>query len=668
MRRLAIFGGPFLLIYVGSLRAANPEDLQFRLTFVSGLQIYRIGESIPMQITYSSDAEQKYYGTFMNPQPEFTSVKIQITPHDGVVNPRSLLEARGWAGSIISSRGYLKPQPRTLSFDLRSWYRFEKPGHYTIVVTSEQIQRIKSPQEGGGKEPFTLESDPIDLEILPADAAWNASQMDDIEQILNGPSEPGEKANALYRLALLDTRASVTRLVNTYLEGVDHSADSVLAGYLRESSQTDLIIGMLEAALKNPTATVRDGMTLVLADLQTRGRLGILHDYPTDPQDQEAWNQKLKARTKVHDDYLDQDDAFLSERLRRESGADRAEGIYQLWLDADEEKATSPVATARLAQLQDEVLAVKDDLDRERQFHLLTTAWQDMSHEQLLPLVIEFSKASTAGNDFQRTEAFQYWCSDWPADCQAEILADVAASKIGTPKYAILLLPERDRPELDSLLKEALSDEGMSRFDVRAQQAAALVLRAGSPALVKDVDRVLDEFAAKGGCSGYIEGDLVGYLFRVSPEEGRKRLDSILERPKYDCVSEVLGTLNSYHYSDDMIPVVTHALDSPNFQAASSSAIFLSQHAPPSGREFLWRRLEKLWKQWDGRSEELDKPLSYPAESPAAAAEALQDALASALTNWKDWRVSPEESDRLRSGCLTERCRLIASGKMSLGL
>lgn len=668
MRRLGIFGGLLLVIYVGSLRAANPEDLQFRLTFVSGSQNYRIGESIPMQITYSSDAEQKYYGTFMNPQPEFTGVKIQITPHDGVVNPRSLLEAQGWAGSIISSPEYVKLQPRALSFDLRSWYRFEKPGHYTIIVISEQIQRIKSPQEGGGKEALTLESDPIDLEILPADPAWNASQMEDIEQILNGPSEPGEKANALYRLALLDTPASASRMADIYVERGGADQAGIVANYLRESNQTDVIIRALKSALQNPATTVPDDLAQVLADLQTRRELGIYRPYPTDPQDQEAWNQKLKARTKVHDDYLAQDDALLSERLGEKSGADRAEAIYQLWLDAEKQKWASSVAPARLAQLQTEVLDVKDDLDRERQFHLLTTAWQDMPHEQLLPLVIEFSKASTAGNDFQRTEAFQYWCSDWPVDCHAEILADVTASNIGTPKYAILLLPEKDRPELDSLLREALSDEGMARTDVRAQQAAALVLRAGSPALVKDVDRVLDEFAAKGGCGGYVEGDLIGYLFRVSPEEGRKRLDAILERPKDDCVSEVLGTLNSYHYSDDMIPVVTHALDSPNFQAASTSAIFLSQHAAPGGREFLWRRLEKLWKQWDGRPEELDKPLSYPAESPAAAAAALQDALASALTNWKGWQVSPEESDRLRSGCLTERCRLIASGKMSLGL
>jgi hypothetical protein len=667
MRRLAIFGGLLLLIYVGSLRAANPEDLQFRLTFVSGSQTYRIGESIPMQITYSSDTEQKYYGEFMNPQSEFTGVKIQITPHDGVVNPRSLLEAQGWAGSIISSPEYVKLQPRALSFDLRSWYRFEKPGHYTIVVTSEQIQRIRSPQEGGGKEALTLESDPIDLEILPADPAWNASQMDDIEQILNGPSEPGEKANALYRLALLDTPASASRMAETYIEGGGADQAGIVANYLRESNQSDVIIPALRSALQNP-ATVPDDLAQVLADLQTRRELGIYPPYPTDPQDQEAWNQKLKERTKVHDDYLAQDDELLSERLGEKSGADRAEAIYQLWLDAEKQKWASSVAPARLAQLQTEVLDVKDDLDRERQFHLLTTAWEDMPHERLLPLVIEFSKASRAGDDFQRTQAFQYWCSDWPADCQAEILADVTATRIGTPKYAILLLPERDRPELDSLLRGALSDEGMSRSDVRAQQAAALILRAGSPALVKDVDRVLDEFAAKGGCRGYIEGDLIGYLFRVSPEEGRKRLDAILERRKGDCVSEVLSTLDSYHYSDDMIPVVTHALDSPNFHAASTSAIFLSQHAPPSGREFLWRRLEKLWKQWDGRSAELDKPLRYPAESPAAAAEELQDALTSALMNWKDWRASPEESERLRSGCLTERCRHIASGKMSLSL
>jgi len=46
----------------------------------------------------------------------------------------------------------------------------------------------------------------------------------------------------------------------------------------------------------------------------------------------------------------------------------------------------------------------------------------------------------------------------------------------------------------------------------------------------------------------------------------------------------------------------------------------------------------------------------------------LERALASALSHATNWRLSSETLDRLRSDCLTEPCRVIASGRMFLNL
>jgi hypothetical protein len=45
----------------------------------------------------------------------------------------------------------------------------------------------------------------------------------------------------------------------------------------------------------------------------------------------------------------------------------------------------------------------------------------------------------------------------------------------------------------------------------------------------------------------------------------------------------------------------------------------------------------------------------------------LEQALVSALVRSANWKLTPGEQGRLRDGCLTEKCREIADGKMSIG-
>ena len=182
---------------------------------------------------------------------------------------------------------------------------------------------------------------------------------------------------------------------------------------------------------------------------------------------------------------------------------------------------------------------------------------------------------------------------------------------------------------LDTQLKDpaTLQDWGQS------QRTAAVVLRAGSRNIASAVDSFLDQLATTHGCAGETQGDLLGYLFRVAPEDARKRLSAELLDNSNSCGTEVLRTLHSVRPSDDIIPVVTKALDSPNFTVAQSAALYLGDHGPASTQEALWQRLEALWSAWQGRSSELPDDMMIVDPGAKAQTAMLERALASALAH-----------------------------------
>ncbi len=669
MRRIPNIGIVIFLICGHPLRAANPDDIEFRARLVKESGVYHMGESIEMEISYSSQTERKYQGSFSGPTPELDTVTLHVTPIDGVLDLRELRRDRGWAGSILSGTGYVGPQPVTQQMDLSQWYRFQRPGHYSVMVTSNEVSRMKSAEEGGGKESLALESNAVDFDILPADPAWVAEQLGNIEQELRTAGNAGERGLALRRLARLDTPASVQKLIQLYLANTDGGGDWIFDSGLRDSSQIDVIIPLLESTLSDPVGRVPSGLPDMLAALQTRKELGVMPAYPSDPTEQPKWTEELKGRSKVHDKYFAQANALLVASIERRSGSQRATAIYQVWNDANQLNLTKPLAPEVLSRLQSNVLAVADDLDHAQQAQFVILAWQTMPHEQLLPLIRMLAKDSVTHHaGYNNHEAFQLWCEERAEECSAAILQNVLETNAKTDKNVILLMPEAEHPELDKMLETQLKDPATFQDWAQSQRTAAVILRAGSRNIAPAVDTFLDQPTGTPGGDGVTRGELFGYLFRVAPEDGGKRLSAELQARNDSCGSEVLRTLHQARPSDDLIPVVTKALHSPNFGVAQLAALYLGEHGPDRTEDALWRRLEALWSAWQGRSSELPNEMTGFGTDTKDPTAMLERALASALSHARNWRLSPAELDRLRSGCLTQPCRDIAEGKMSLGL
>ncbi len=566
------------LLFSSRAMASNPQDLGFQLRLVKETPVYHRGESILLEISYSTSTKDKYQRSSSS---ALQGIKIHIVPTDGVLDLNVLRFERGWAGSSIGSIGVLSSQPTTRQVDLCSLYRLEKAGHYSVYVASNEVSRIKTTEEGGGLEHLTLESNEIEFDILPPDPAWAAAELNSIQSELNS-AEPGAADLAIGRLGRLDTVASVRKLLQLYLLRAETAGPEwLVASTLRGSSQLEVIIPALEAALSDPSTKVPSTLPQLLADLHTRKDLGVLPPYPTDDASKPEWNAKAKRRSDLQEKYFEQANALLVASIPKRSGPQRATAIYQAWYDAEVSYRTKPLSPDILSELRFNVLAAENQLTHAQRLQFVVIARQTMPHQLLLPIIRSLaSESGTAGASFDSIEPYKLWCEDAPEECRSAILADIQRSQFRTNKNVILLMEEGEHSELDSPLKEQLSDPKARQDWAQSQRFAAVILRAASRNLGVPVKAWLMELTGKPGCAADVEADLLGYLFRIGDPTAGKLLSSELWDRKDDCGGQVLRSLHAERYSDELLSFVSQALKSPN-------PITVTQAAPVSGRARL---------------------------------------------------------------------------------
>jgi hypothetical protein len=672
----------FLLILFGLwttpvLSGTNPDDIEFKIRFVGDKSFFHIGEPIEIEISYSTKIEKKYLGSWTSPSPGLEGVTPTLTRTDGVLDLRAMQDYMGLAGSILSSIGSLGSQPVIQRLDLGDWYRFQKSGHYAVMVQSGEVSRVKGAEEGGGKDRLSLESNPLEFDVV-ADPAWSASELAEIERVLENKKDPGERYRALHRLILLDTPSSVRKLVQLYLSKADvtDNARNIVYRGLRESSQIDVIIPLLEAALSDPQVEPREGIADLLAGLQVRKELGVLPPRPQDPAGQTEWKDRYDARTKVFQEYLAKANALVLQSIERRSGPERAAAIYQTWFTAERQNASRPVEPEILSRLRSEVLTTALELGPGERVQILYSMWPKQPHGELRSIVVSLAESRRKEDSFYIDEGYKFWCEGWPQECSSAILSDAIHPGTPTSKNAVFLMAESEHPELDEILSARLKDPGMLQDSWESQRAAAIILRAGSRKLRPAVDEFLDKYVAQPRYGCEIEGYLIGYLFRAALADATKRFAEETGSGNHPCASQLLRTLDTVRYSDELIPLATKALDSGDLGSAAMAATFLGLRGADTVEPALWERLSTLREEWRERAAELrgaDTGIldggvrEQAAQFERARTVQLEQALVSALMRGANWKLTSGEQDRLREGCLTEKCRDIADGKMSLG-
>jgi len=142
---------------------------------------------------------------------------------------------------------------------------------------------------------------------------------------------------------------------------------------------------------------------------------------------------------------------------------------------------TKPLSPDILSELRFNVLAAENQLTHAQRLQFVVMARQTMPHQLLLPIIRSLaSDSGTAGASFDSIEPYKLWCEDAPEECRSAILADIQRSQFRTNKNVILLMEEGEHTELDSPLKEQLSDPKVRQDWAQSQRFAAVLLRAAS--------------------------------------------------------------------------------------------------------------------------------------------------------------------------------------------
>jgi len=662
----------FLLILVALLlpsdfAVSNPDDLEFRICFLSNRVTYHAGELIEVEISFSSQAKKKYHCSWTSPLPELGNETLQISPMDGVVDLRDLI--RGWSGSIIGTEGYLTPEPHVQKLDLNDWYRFRNPGHYSLTITSKAVSRVKGAEEGGGEEHLTLESNVLEFDIAPTDPSWSAAELAEIERVVDRSEDPQELYPALHRLEILDTPASVQKLVQLYLShGPEGDPSRNVTPGLNNSLQADLMIELLESSLSDPKRNPRGLGADLLAEFQVRKELGVFPHRPEDPEKVKEWERKVEERSKAYEKYFAKNNALLLTNLERRSGPERTAAIYEVWRNAERQNGQKPAVPENLSRLRSDVLAIALELGPGERVQILYSMWPGQPHAQLKPIVLSLTESRRKEDHFYLDEGYKFWCEEWPQDCSSAILSDAINSGTATSKNAVFLIGEAEHPELDEILQARLKNPEMLRDSWESQRTAAIILRAGSKKLRPAVDEFLDKYVDQPRYGCEIEGYLVGYLYRFAAGDASRRALEETQTEKSPCGIQVLRTVQEVRYTGELIPVAVKALDSPNLGSAGTAALFLARHGAASAEAALWRRLDKLREAWSEKAAELRAAETRVLENGIQGQTAqLEQALASGLMTGVNWKLTAGEREHLREGCLTDKCREIADGKMSFG-
>jgi hypothetical protein len=654
--------GLLLLAACGpSAKAANPDDIDFRVKLTGDNRSFHIGEPSGFELSYTSASNQKYLISASSPAPDFGSITLHLAPEQGAVDPRTFRSCWGGSGGSRAGSGpqFLSSTPITEPSQLTAWYRFQKPGHYVVSVSSREVTRPRDISEGGGAEIPTLESNTVEFDILPHDPTWEAELIRDIlSSIGKGSAEYGFNSSMVAnRLVLLDTPDAARELVRLLLTS-SFAEKYSYASAVMQSAQVDAMIPLLQKALSDPE-TSPSNVPELLAELQVRQQFGTFVAGSDDPASQQKKQAECQERRKFYDDRLAQANETLLARIARGSGPRQSAALYEAWNEMENRAAVSGETSPGLPKLRLAVLDEVNELAPDQQTQFLTTEWKILPHEQLRPLTR--SLAAT-----HRFDAEKLWCEDWPGECSAAILSDVLQPKTQTSSVEVLLMPEAEHPELNAALRKELANPTIRQDSAASIRMAALVLRSGSRELRPDVEEALNLSASGQGHNCQVQAYLLGYLFRFAVEDAQRHFGELLSDET--CGDQFFRILNLGRYSDAEIPVAVEALNSSNLSAASTAAIFLAEHGSPSVEEALWRRLNALWLTWHDRAGELTNVPSPFQRGIAAQSANLEQSLASALSHAVNWTLAPDERDRLRGGCLTERCRDIAEGKTWYGL
>lgn len=235
-----------------------PSDLKLTIRTHGGRSVFQIGETIGLELLFSSTTPKKYLIDIAS----YPLDRAAVAPLSGWDNPLGDFHRLCPAMTAVSVLGGTLPlsrKPMTLSLTLNDSVRFKDPGQYQITVESQRVGIAKT------KTLLTISSNRLPITITPAAEQWQEQTLTNAVRVLDLTASAADRTPDQYTarwqatdiLRYLGTPAAARELARQ-LKSEDPTFHHGFLSALMESPARDAVLQEMEGLLADRDFPVDD--------------------------------------------------------------------------------------------------------------------------------------------------------------------------------------------------------------------------------------------------------------------------------------------------------------------------------------------------------------------------------------------------------------------------
>jgi hypothetical protein len=621
------------MMLAGSALAQTPA-ISLRIETASGGTKFKMGEAISLKLTFENSSGEEWeiagVGGSGRSVLGLWRDRFLLSPKEGTADPLFFQLREGFGGSIGGGIG-LGAKPVSTNVDLNQWARFDRAGQYRVSALLHATSR-QHPQG------VAVNSNDIELEIVPAPKEWLADQLRQAVAVLDAPTGTDPQAynarvSAARAIWYLDTPESVreaARLLGT----LDDQTARPLQTALRGSAHQAAAIAAMNQLLRLPDQAVTQRF------IQTLALMEATQQFPL-PDDRDAADADGRKRIEASVAREQQLNSELAGMIARKRGTAKAVSLGTVITGVRFESVTE----TQRAELATGFM----DLPWQQQDQLLNGQWKKIADPAMIPALRKiYENQSRTGWQPLAPAAVKRLYEVDPAHTRTLILDEIRRELPRLPYETLAILADGTLPEMDKVLLDHLKqDQG---FELIARYATANILDGVKEWYAKqDANKHWPRAPDRPDiASSACQPALVGYFLRVDPAWGERVLRDLLNdrRLSYGgCWMGILGRTARYQAGPVWEKVAIEALADTVVAVKSDAVQALGEHGSAAAQQAVMGAF-RAWHDWWK-----DRPSEMVAEGP------FEQAFFQASVRGQNWIANGEVLEKVRSFCITSGCR-----------
>jgi hypothetical protein len=616
----ALFLTPMLAASVAqTATGTDSSDVKLTAAFRGDQSTFRVGEVIPLDLSFTSSAPGKYQfdNATYDRSGRLNAEAFSVEPKSGWDDPleRYFHSYEVFIGGGLRGSVTLSDKPTVVHLELNEWVRFNEPGRYRLAIASSRVSKNKASLFSGNK----VTSNVLTLTIVAPTKEWQDSTLRAAVVVLDTPAP-----TALIRQDQVDQRRAAVKTLR-YL-GTPAAARAMARRITGSEFDWDFKLGLAGSPAKNAGL---EEMETLLADPKFPvvdlflDAMSVIAGPDDAGEDRPAQREKVEERFR-HD---------LALAVGDKEGKARAVSANTVVEYAAIRSRTLPAAVKQSLTL--ELIAGFDDLPIDKQVEVVQYRWSALDHEEMLPLLRTLAQQYHDFPELREMNAYQsinlsasalqHWYEMAPEEARPVVLQEIERAKPRFNANVLGMLPEKDLPEVESILAEHLNPH--QNYEINAN-LASLIERYATQAVEARVTNFLDPILGKEACA--VQDPLLAYLLRVDPEGARPRIEMAMSArgDGFSACNHMLLSEVAQLQNDPLLQeIAIKSLDDPDPQVVGSAAAYLKDYGSASAEDALWSRFIAWSERWKGLENEFQEAAGQRSEhqfEPMAGSNLMQ--------------------------------------------